>query len=194
MRNDKERKQVDSYEKNELQRKNGEYVWFASMGERMKNWLIFGVVFILSLSLVISVLVIWKADAPFSEMEQQAESLALETKALTSITKSYVYNGNKPYITVIGLDENGKEKAVFVPINMDEKSMQSVLLGTGVTEQQVMEVLQRETTVKEILHVKLGFEEPGVVWEATYISDTDKLNYVYILFEDGQWWKRILNL
>ncbi|MER1985392.1 MAG: DUF5590 domain-containing protein [Solibacillus sp.] len=160
----------------------------------MKNWLIFGVVFILSLSLVISVLVFWKSDAPFTKMEQQAESFALETKALASITSSYVYNGNKPYITVFGIDESGKEKAVFVPINMDEKSMQYVFLETGVTEQQAIDVLQRETAVKEILHVKLGFEEPGVVWEITYVSDTDKLNYVYILFEDGQWWKRILNL
>lgn len=160
----------------------------------MKNWLIFGVVFVLSLSLVISVLVFWKADEPYSEMEQQAESFALEKKALVSITNSYVYNGNKPYITVFGIDENGKGKAVFVPINMDEKSMQHVLLETGVTEQQAIDVLQREAAVNEILHVKLGFEEPGVVWEIAYISDTDKLNYVYVLFEDGQWWKRILNL
>lgn len=160
----------------------------------MKNWLIFGVVFILSLSLVISVLVFWKSDAPFSEMEQQAESLALETKALATVSSSYVYHGNKPYITVFGLDENGREKAVFVPINMDERSMQQVLLETGVSEQQAIDVLQQEASVEKILHVKLGFEEPGVVWEITYISDTDKLNYVYILFEDGQWWKRILNL
>lgn len=160
----------------------------------MKKWLIFTIVFLLSLSLVISVLIFLKSDAPFSDMEQQAESLALETKALSQVTNSYVYHGNKPYITVLGLDENGKEKAIFVPVTMDVNSVQSVLLETGVTEQQVQDVLKNEATIKEVLHVKLGFEEPGVVWEITYISDTDKLNYVYILFESGQWWKRILNL
>lgn len=160
----------------------------------MKNWLIFGVAFILSLSLVISVLVLWKADEPFNEIEEQAEQFAIQTKALAIVSDSYVYNGSKPYITVFGVDEYGKDKAVFVPINLDENSIQHAFLEKGITEQQAMDVLQRETAVKEILHVKLGFEEPGVVWEITYISDTDKLNYVYILFEDGQWWKRILNL
>lgn len=41
---------------------------------------------------------------------------------------------------------------------------------------------------------KLGYEEVGPVWEITYTNSDDKLNYVYIIFEDGQWWKRILNL
>ena len=51
-----------------------------------------------------------------------------------------------------------------------------------------------EQNVKQVLHTKLGYEEPGAVWEIAYINKSDKLNYVYILFEDGQWWKRILNL
>ena len=43
---------------------------------------------------------------------------------------------------------------------------------------------------------KMGGVRPGggAVWEIIYLNDADKLNYVYILFEDGQWWKRILNL
>ena len=163
-------------------------------GDRMKNWLIFGVSFILSLSLVISILVLWKADAPFDEMEQQAEQLTLDTRALAVVSESYIYNGNKPYITVFGVDEYGKEKAIFVPISLEENSMQEVFLQNGITKEQALKVLSNESAVKEILHTKLGFEEPGAVWEITYISDTDKLNYVYILFEDGQWWKRILNL
>ena len=60
----------------------------------MKNWIIFSIVFILSLSLVISVLVFWKADAPYSDMEQKAESFVLDTKALAVVKDSYVYNGN----------------------------------------------------------------------------------------------------
>ncbi|MEK4229053.1 cell wall elongation regulator TseB-like domain-containing protein [Solibacillus sp. FSL H8-0538] len=160
----------------------------------MKNWLIFGAVFILSLSLVISVLVLWKADAPFNDMEQQAEQLALDTKALAVVSESYIYNGNKPYTTVFGVDEYGKEKAIFVPISLEENSMQEVFLQDGITKEQALTVLSNETSVKEILHTKLGFEEAGAVWEITYTNEAEKLNYVYILFEDGQWWKRILNL
>lgn len=160
----------------------------------MKNWIIFSVVFILSLSLVISVLVFWKADAPYSDMEQKAESFVLDTKALAVVKDSYVYNGNKPYVTVFGVDEYGKDKAIFVPMSLDEKSMQEVFLDDGITKEQALTVFRNDTAVKEILHTKLGFEEPGAVWEITYISESGSLNYVYLLFEDGQWWKRILNL
>ncbi|WP_449441706.1 hypothetical protein [Ureibacillus acetophenoni] len=36
------------------------------------------------------------------------------------------------------------------------------------------------------MHTKLGYEEAGVVWEITYTNEAEKLNYVYILFENGQ--------
>lgn len=160
----------------------------------MKNWLIFGVIFIASLALVITSLVLWKADAPFNDMEQQAEELAISSKALAVVSDSYIYNGNKPYITVFGVDEYGKEKAIFVPISLEEDLIQEVVLQEGITEEQALSVISDETDVKEILHTKLGYEEAGAVWEISYINEADKLNYVYILFEDGQWWKRILNL
>lgn len=160
----------------------------------MKNWIIFSVVFILSLSLVISVFVFLKANQPFSDTTEKAEQFALDTKALAIVEDSYVYNGNKPYVTVFGIDEYGKEKAVFVPMSLDEKAMQEVFLAEGISEKQAIELFQKETAVKEILHTKLGFEQPGPVWEITYISDSGSLNYVYLLHEDGQWWKRILNL
>lgn len=160
----------------------------------MKNWLIFGIVFILTLSFVITSLVLFKAEAPFNKIEEQAEALALSSKALAVVSDSYTYNGNKPYVTVFGVDEYGKEKAIFVPISLEEKSIQEIFLQDGITEEQALSVLKKENDVKEILHTKLGYEEAGAVWELTYLNDADKLNYVYILFEDGQWWKRILNL
>ncbi|HWK24719.1 MAG TPA: DUF5590 domain-containing protein [Ureibacillus sp.] len=160
----------------------------------MKNWIIFISVFIVSLALVISVLVIWKSDKPFDDIEEKAEDLALSSHSLASVSDSYVYNGNKPYVTVFGEDEDGNKKAIFVPISLEEKSIQEVNLQDGVTKEQALSVLNNEVEVNEILHTKLGYEEVGPVWEITYKNDEEKLNYVYITFEDGQWWKRILNL
>jgi uncharacterized protein YpmB len=161
----------------------------------MKNWIIFISVFFVSLALVISVLVIWKSDEPFDDIEQQAEELALSTKSLATVSDSYVYNGNKPYVTVFGEDEDGNGKAIFVPINLEENSIQEVFLQDGVTKKQALSFLtNEEEEIKEILNVKLGYEEVGAVWEITYTNNAEKLNYVYIVFEDGQWWKRILNL
>lgn len=160
----------------------------------MKNWIIFIVVFILSLTLAISIIVLWKANAPIGKIEKQASELALTSKSLAIVSDSYVYNGNKPYVTVFGVDEYGKEKAIFVPITLEEKAIQEVFLEDGITNEQALSVLSEQKDIKEILHTKLGYEEVGPVWEITYTNDSEKLNYVYILFENGQWWKRILNL
>jgi len=160
----------------------------------MKNWLIFISVFIVSLSLVISILVLWKAEAPFRSIEEQAEQLALDAKALAIVSESYTYNGKHSYVTVFGVDEYGDKKAVFVPTNLDEDSIQEVILEDGITEKQALSVFKNEGNVQKVLHMKLGYEEPGAVWEITYLNDHDQLIYVYILFKDGDWWKRITNL
>ena len=160
----------------------------------MKKRLIYSVVLLLVASLAISIFVLWKAGKPTNDMRKDAEQLVLDTKHLAVVNDSYTYNGSKPYITVIGLDEYGEEKAVFVPITLDAELIQEVFLEKGISKQQALSVLSSEVNVKEILHTKLGFEEAGAVWEITYINNSDKLNYVYILFEDGKWWKRILNL
>lgn len=162
--------------------------------DQIKNWVIFIVLFILSMSLVISILVISQAMAPIKDIEQSAEDLAISSKSLAVVTDSYIYNGNKPYVTVFGEDENGKEKAVFVPISLEENSIQEIYLQDGISREQALSVIDKEEDIKKILHTKLGYEEAGVVWEITYTNHANKLNYVYILFEDGQWWKRILNL
>lgn len=160
----------------------------------MKNWIIFIIGFVLSLTLAISIIVLWQSSAPIHKMEKQATELVLSSNTLEQVTDSYVYNGNKPYVTVFGVDKKGKEKAIFVPITLEEKAMQEVSLEDGITLDQALSVLNDEKDVKKILHTKLGYEEVGPVWEITYMNESDKLNYVYIVFEDGQWWKRILNL
>ena len=160
----------------------------------MKKRLLYSVMFTFIACLAISVFVLWKASKPENDIRKDAEAFALETKALAVVNDSYAYNGNSPYVTVFGVDEYGEEKAIFVPITLKENAMQEVFLADGITKEQAIAVLTNEVNVKEILHTKLGYEEAGAVWEITYKSKQDKLNYVYVLFEDGQWWKRILNL
>lgn len=160
----------------------------------MKKQLIISAVCIVAVVLATSFFVIWKAEKPFSDIRNDAEQLALDTKVLAVVKDSYTYNGNKPYVTVFGLDEYGKEKAVFIPVTLEEDAIQEVFEEDGITEKQAISILAQEVEVGEILHTKLGYEEAGAVWEITYKNKKGKLNYVYILFEDGQWWKRILNL
>lgn len=160
----------------------------------MKNWLIISVSLFASIVIVISVAIFSSAASPFYNVQKQAEQLLLKTERLVEVDDSYVYNGKSPYVTVFGKDNNGNEKALFVPVNMKEEFIQTVNLADGVSAEKALSALHEEADVKEILHTKLGFEEVGAVWEVTYLNKQDALNYEYILFEDGQWWKRILNL
>ena len=160
----------------------------------MKNWVIYSVAIVASLVIVIAVGVLWITASPFLDVQKKAERLVLSTDRLVEVEESYVYHGKSPYVTVLGKDEDGEEKALFVPINMKEEFIQTVRIADGVTAEQALSALNDEAEVKEILHSKLGFEEVGAVWEITYVNEQNTLNYEYIMFEDGQWWKRILNL
>jgi uncharacterized protein YpmB len=161
---------------------------------KMKKRIFYSVLFILIVCLAGSFFVLWKANKPEHDLREKAEELALETKTLAVIDDSYAYNGSKPYITVIGKDEYGKQKAIFVPITMKEDAMQEIYLDEGISEEQAIQTVAKQANIKEIFYTKLGYEEAGPVWEITYKNEQDKINYVYILFEDGLWWKRILNL
>lgn len=160
----------------------------------MKKWFIFISVFILSLSLCISLFVIWKAGQPFSTEKDKAEHLAVEEKKLSLVTDSQVYSGSTTYITVNGTDEKGREKAVFIPTSGKNQVIEEVMLNDGISKKQAIQTVQDEFKVKEVLHTKLGWEQDNAVWEITFLNENDKLNYVYLSFENGKWMKRILNL
>lgn len=160
----------------------------------MKKWFIFISVFILSLSLCISLFVIWKAGQPFRSAKQDAEQVAISEKMLTEVTDSQVYSSTNTYITVLGNDENGEEKAVFIPSSNQKLKIEEVLMKDGISKKQAIKTVQDEFEVKEVLHTKLGWEQNHAVWEITFLNENDKLNYVYLLFENGKWWKRILNM
>lgn len=160
----------------------------------MKNWIIFISVFLVSLAIVISAIVLVQARGPYKDVEQMAEETTLKEGRLTSVSDSYVYRGLTSNMTVIGHDAEGNELAVFIPESESDQEISELLLEDGISQQDTLELVQEEMDVKEILHIRLGLEEVGPVWEVSFIGSNDKLNYVYILFENGKWWKRILNL
>ncbi|CAM5182082.1 putative protein YpmB OS=Ureibacillus acetophenoni OX=614649 GN=SAMN05877842_103299 PE=4 SV=1 [Ureibacillus acetophenoni] len=47
--------------------------------DQIKNWVVFIILFILSVSLVISILVLSNAMAPIKDIEQKAEELAISS-------------------------------------------------------------------------------------------------------------------
>lgn len=159
----------------------------------MMNWIKFIAAFLLALTLVITVLVFYNANKPFSTVTDKAEADVLANGQLKAVDYSEVYNGTKAMVIVYGLDEEGIEKAVFI----DEKTgevLNDVAISKGVTSDVAIKTVRSELKVDKILHVKLGLEEDVPIWEVAFKSENGKLNYVYVFFESGEWWKRILNL
>ncbi|WP_342512192.1 DUF5590 domain-containing protein [Sporosarcina sp. FSL K6-1522] len=159
----------------------------------MWNWIKFIVVFLLTLTSVIIVMVFYNANKPASEAKKVAIQSVIESGQLVTVQSAEPFNGTVPAITVFGLDKDGKEKAVFVNDN-SEDGYEEVMLADGITADRAIKTVKQELNVGKVLHARLGMEEENPVWEIAFQSDNGKLNYVYVLFENGQWLKRILNL
>ena len=84
----------------------------------MLNWIKFIVVFLLVLTSVITVIVLYNANKPFSAAKKAAIESAIQSGQLASVSSADVFQWYSSDVTVFGVDAEGKEKAVFV----DEKS------------------------------------------------------------------------
>lgn len=160
----------------------------------MKSWIKFFAIFFVMLAVVLTVLVTIKAYAPYHSATQEAKDVVLKERLLKTVDKSYVYNSTNHYVTVIG--KNDKNQSTAVVLNQDQpKAKKEVIeLSKGVTEKEAIKIATEGQKVKKVLHVHLGIEKPGLVWEVAFENNRDELNYVYVVFETGQWWKKITNL
>ena len=160
----------------------------------LKRWLLFIVVFAFSLTVVLSLIIYFQAKAPFKDVSETTEAYVIENKLLAQVDESYVYNSSSSIQTVIGTDAKGEEKAIFLPEKQTEDEIEEAKMKDGISKEEAIELAMKDEMDSKLLHAKLGVEEIGPVWEITYVNKTNKLNYVYLLFENGDWWKRISNL
>ncbi|AMA63735.1 MULTISPECIES: DUF5590 domain-containing protein [Kurthia] len=160
----------------------------------MKSWIKFFAIFFVMLAVVLTVLVTIKAYAPYHSATQEAKDVVLKERLLKTVDKSYVYNSTNHYVTVIG--KNDKNQSTAVVLNQDQSKVKKevIELSKGVTEKEAIKIATEGQKVKKVLHVHLGIEKPGPVWEVAFENNRDELNYVYVVFETGQWWKKITNL
>ncbi|QTD42155.1 DUF5590 domain-containing protein [Sporosarcina sp. Te-1] len=158
----------------------------------MLNWIKFITAFLLALGIAIFVLVFYNANKPYSAAVEKSSEVAVTSGKLATAERSETYNGTTSLVTVYGKDEDGKEKAVF--ISDKGKVVGEVAMADGISSEKAIDAVKKELKVDKILHVSLGLEENHPIWEVAFRSENGKLNYVYVFFENGQWWKRILNL
>ncbi len=146
------------------------------------------------LAVVLTVLVTIKAYAPYHSATQEAKDVVLKERLLKTVDESYVYNSTNHYVTVIGKNDKNQSTAVIVNQDQPKAKKEVIELSKGITEKEAVKIATEGQKVKKVLHVHLGIEKPGPVWEVAFKNNRDELNYVYVVFETGQWWKKITNL
>lgn len=155
----------------------------------MKKW-------ILLLSAVVAVFIICFALIFFTAKQQVNSELEIAEEAARSagmeVSESYHYHGSEAYYVVSGNVE-GSEQLFFYPEN-DELETVLIPFEDGISEEQVLEMLYSDDAPQKILSSKIGMESVGPIWEIVYEDEDELLNYYYVKFESGDWWRTIRNL
>ncbi|MBS4176591.1 DUF5590 domain-containing protein [Lederbergia citrea] len=158
----------------------------------MKKWIL-----IISLLLILSVgasaFVYINARAPLKSAEQYAEKRAKTEANLISTDQFYMYNGSASYYVIVGEQKNKEKIVVWIPEDKKQKIV-TKKLSEGVSEREAIAKLLKEESPKKILGSRLGMEKSLPVWELAYLDRNSKLNYYYIHFDSGKWWRKIENL
>jgi uncharacterized protein YpmB len=132
------------------------------------------------------------ARSPVNEKAEVALQRAETETDLASTEDVSLYNGKKSYVVITGENTSGEKIIIWVPEKDEEIIVKK--WADGISKEAAINKLNGENDVNEILSVKLGMESVGPVWEMTYLDDNEHLNYYYLLFETGEWWRKIENL
>ncbi|MBS4217332.1 DUF5590 domain-containing protein [Bacillus sp. FJAT-49711] len=158
----------------------------------MKKWTLILLPFII-LIIFGSLYVYKKAREPLLSAEQYAENRAKAEAELVSNDKFFVYHGTKTYYVIMGDNQEGIETIVWIPEKKDEDIIIKKA-SEGISENEAVSKLVNEEKPKKILGTRLGMEKNLPVWELSYLDQNSKLNYYYIHFDTGKWWRKIENL
>ncbi|WP_409251152.1 DUF5590 domain-containing protein [Bacillus sp. SCS-153A] len=152
--------------------------------------------FVVLLTIVIigsMIAVFLNARSPVNEKAEVALQRAQSETEIASTEDVSLYNGKNSYVVITGENTSGEKIIVWVP----EKKEAEIIVkkwADGISKEAAINKLNDENDVNEILSVKLGMESVGPVWELTYLDENEHLNYYYLLFETGEWWRKIENL
>lgn len=158
----------------------------------MKKWITIILVAAVIVMGTASVLLYQTARGPVEEEFDQAAKRVLDETSMKEIEKTTMYHGAEAYTVITGTDDNNEKVVAFVPEKKEEIIVKK--WADGISKDQAINKLKDEKQPDEILSVRLGHESVGPVWEITYLDKQRNLNYFYLLFSNGEWWKKIENL
>ncbi|MCJ7839485.1 DUF5590 domain-containing protein [Lederbergia sp. NSJ-179] len=159
----------------------------------MKKWILIVLLCMTLLTLTVFIYVYQSARAPLKDMEAYAVERAKDEAKLTKMDEFYLYNGTETYYVVVGEKDPGEKLAVWIPEDKKGKLIEKKL-SEGISKQDAVAKLKQEEKPQKIMGIRLGMEKNLPLWEISYLDEHSKLNYYYIHFDTGKWWRKIENL
>ncbi|MCR8846911.1 DUF5590 domain-containing protein [Rossellomorea sp. SC111] len=158
----------------------------------MKKWITIIVLLFIVIGISASVLLYQVSRNPLDHQRDLALKRVKDETGIVKVEETSFYNGSTSYVVVTGENEQKEKLVAWVP---DKKGkIIEEKWANGITKDQAINKLNDEKEPKELLSVRLGYESVGPVWEMTYLDQQDNLNYYYLLFSSGEWWRKIENL
>ncbi|TMU86787.1 peptidase [Bacillus sp. BHET2] len=158
----------------------------------MKKWLLIIALGFLVIGTGVSILLYQVSRNPLDRQAEKALSRVENETTIVEVQNTSFYNGSKSYVVVTGKNEQNEKMVAWVP-NKNGKIIEKKW-ADGLSKDQALNKLRDEKQPKEVLSLRLGYESVGPVWEITYLDNQDNLNYFYLLFSTGEWWRKIENL
>jgi uncharacterized protein YpmB len=157
----------------------------------MKKWLIFISLFLIII-MATAIVIYLKAVEPVKTAEEKAVLVAKEETALMIVNEFNIYNGKKSFYIIQGEDKQGTKLIIWVPEKKGTVIVKKA--NDGISKEQAMKKVYEEIGSDEIISVKLGMEKDIPLWEIHSRTKGNLLNYHSIVFETGEWLKKIENL
>ncbi|MCQ6273908.1 DUF5590 domain-containing protein [Bacillus sp. V3B] len=157
----------------------------------MKKWIFIISIFMIIIT-TISVAVYLNAVEPVRAAKEKAIMMAKEETDLTKVDEFNLYNGEESFYIVQGQDRKGTNIIIWVP----EKEGKVVVKkeSEGISREQAIKKVLEEIGSDEIISVKPGMENDIPLWEIHSRTKENLLNYHFLVFETGEWLKKIENL
>lgn len=129
---------------------------------------------------------------PKVKMRKEALTLMAPTVEFSNVTKFYLFNTDKTYYTIQGVDKDGKEIYAITP--SDGGDVTILQQSAVVNEQEARSITLQDKPDVEVLEARLGLLNGEPVWEINYRMGNNRIGYYYISAQNGKWVKDIENI
>ncbi|MGD8189250.1 DUF5590 domain-containing protein [Brevibacillus ginsengisoli] len=117
-----------------------------------------------------------------NQYEDQVRQWTKERTGITQIDQIDEYRGNKTYAVVIGKNQVGTPIVAW----LTPDSVDFEILDGAVTKESVKTALEKGYKNPRIIHIVPGKDAKNKFWEAVFVDQENRYNYVYYDFWTGK--------